>query len=138
MFGGASLCSGQINLEEALTILRPVLQDPSIIKIGQNIKYDTKIFARYNVNLTPVDDTMLLSYAINGGKHNHGMDYLSERYLDHKPISIKSLLGSGKSAITFDKVPISDAVNYAAEDADITLRLWKPVSYTHLTLPTQA
>ena len=96
LFGGASLCSGQINLEEALTILRPVLQDPSIIKIGQNIKYDTKIFARYNVNLTPVDDTMLLSYAINGGKHNHGMDYLSERYLDHKPISIKSLLGSGK------------------------------------------
>ena len=125
LFGGASLCSGQINLEEALTILRPVLQDSSIIKIGQNIKYDTKIFARYNVNLTPVDDTMLLSYAINGGKHNHGMDYLSERYLDHKPISIKSLLGSGKSAITFDKVPISDAVNYAAEDADITLRLWK-------------
>ena len=125
LFGGASLCSGQINLEEALTILRPVLQDPSIIKIGQNIKYDTKIFARYNINLTPVDDTMLLSYAINGGKHNHGMDYLSERYLDHKPISIKSLLGSGKSAITFDKVPISDAVNYAAEDADITLRLWK-------------
>ena len=125
LFGGASLCSGQINLEEALTILRPVLQDPSIIKIGQNIKYDTKIFARYNVNLTPVDDTMLLSYAINGGKHNHGMDYLSERYLDHKPISIKSLLGSGKSAITFDKVPIGDAVNYAAEDADITLRLWK-------------
>ena len=125
LFGGASLCSGQINLEEALTILRPVLQDPSIIKIGQNIKYDTKIFARYDVNLTPVDDTMLLSYAINGGKHNHGMDYLSERYLDHKPISIKSLLGSGKSAITFDKVPISDAVNYAGEDADITLRLWK-------------
>ena len=125
LFGGASLCSGQINLEEALTILRPVLQDSSIIKIGQNIKYDSKIFARYNVNLTPVDDTMLLSYAINGGKHNHGMDYLSERYLDHKPISIKSLLGSGKSAITFDKVPISDAVNYAAEDADITLRLWK-------------
>ncbi|MGB1344670.1 MAG: DNA polymerase I [Amylibacter sp.] len=125
LFGGASLCSGQINLEEVLTILRPVLQDSSIIKIGQNIKYDTKIFARYNINLTPVDDTMLLSYAINGGKHNHGMDYLSERYLDHKPISIKSLLGTGKSAITFDKVPISDAVNYAAEDADITLRLWK-------------
>ncbi|MDA8811686.1 DNA polymerase I [Amylibacter sp.] len=125
LFGGASLCSGQINLEEVITILRPVLQDSSIIKIGQNIKYDTKIFARYNINLTPVDDTMLLSYAINGGKHNHGMDYLSERYLDHKPISIKSLLGTGKSAITFDKVPISDAVNYAAEDADITLRLWK-------------
>lgn len=125
LFGGASLCEGQIKLEEALTILRPVLEDSSILKIGQNIKYDTKIFARYNVSLAPVDDTMLLSYAINGGKHNHGMDYLSERYLDHKPISIKTLLGSGKSAITFDKVSISDAVKYAAEDADITLRLWK-------------
>ncbi|MDB0001036.1 DNA polymerase I [Amylibacter sp.] len=124
LFGGASLCNGQINLDEALEILRPVLQDPSIIKIGQNVKYDTKIFARYDVNLAPVDDTMLLSYAINGGKHNHGMDYLSERYLNHKPISIKTLLGSGKSAITFDKVSINDAVNYAAEDADITLRLW--------------
>jgi len=125
LFGGASLCNGQINLDEALETLRPVLQDPSIIKIGQNVKYDTKIFARYDVNLAPVDDTMLLSYAINGGKHNHGMDYLSERYLNHKPISIKTLLGSGKSAITFDKVSINDAVNYAAEDADITLRLWK-------------
>ena len=125
LFGGASLCNGQINLDEALEILRPVLQDPSIIKIGQNVKYDTKIFARYDVNLAPVDDTMLLSYAINGGKHNHGMDYLSERYLNHKPISIKTLLGSGKSAITFDKVSTNDAVNYAAEDADITLRLWK-------------
>jgi len=125
LFGGTSLCNGQINLDEVLEILRPVLQDPSIIKIGQNVKYDTKIFARYDVNLAPVDDTMLLSYAINGGKHNHGMDYLSERYLNHKPISIKTLLGSGKSAITFDKVSINDAVNYAAEDADITLRLWK-------------
>ena len=125
LFGGASLCEGQIKLEEALTILRPALEDSSILKIGQNIKYDTKIFARYDVSLAPVDDTMLLSYAINGGKHNHGMDYLSERYLDHKPISIKTLLGSGKSAITFDKVSISDAVKYAAEDADITLRLWK-------------
>ena len=125
LFGGAALCEGQIKLEEALTILRPVLEDSSILKIGQNIKYDTKIFARYDVSLAPVDDTMLLSYAINGGKHNHGMDYLSERYLDHKPISIKTLLGSGKSAITFDKVSISDAVKYAAEDADITLRLWK-------------
>ena len=68
---------------------------------------------------------MLLSYAMHGGLHNHGMDALSERYLDHSPISIKTLIGSGKSAITFDKVKIEDAVTYAAEDADITLRLWK-------------
>lgn len=125
LFGGAALAAGQIPLDEALAILRPVLQDPSIMKIGQNMKYDAKIFARYDVAIAPVDDTMLLSYAVNGGKHNHGMDYLSERYLDHKPISIKTILGTGKSAITFDKVKIEDAVKYAAEDADITLRLWQ-------------
>ena len=77
------------------------------------------------MNIGPVDDTMLLSYALHGGMHNHGMDALSERYLDHKPISIKTLLGTGKSAITFDRVTIDDAVKYAAEDADITLRLWQ-------------
>ena len=125
LFGGSSLVEGQMNLDEALKILRPVLQDTSIIKIGQNMKYDAKIFARYEVAIAPVDDTMLLSYALNGGKHNHGMDYLSERYLEHKPISIKTVLGAGKSAITFDKVGIDDAVKYAAEDADITLRLWQ-------------
>ncbi|GLQ35229.1 DNA polymerase I [Amylibacter marinus] len=125
LFGGDNLAEGQIPLEQALEILRPVLQDPSIMKIGQNIKYDTKIMARYDVAIAPVDDTMLLSYAQHGGLHNHGMDALAERYLDHKPISIKTLLGTGKSAITFDRVPIVDAVKYAAEDADITLRLWQ-------------
>ncbi len=125
LFGGAALAEGQMPLDEALAILRPVLQDPSIMKIGQNMKYDAKILARYDVAIAPVDDTMLLSYAINGGKHNHGMDYLANRYLEHEPISIKTLLGTGKSAITFDKVPVDDAVKYAAEDADITLRLWQ-------------
>ena len=125
LFGGAALAEGQMPLDEALAILRPMLQDPSIMKIGQNMKYDAKILARYDVAIAPVDDTMLLSYALNGGKHNHGMDYLSNRYLEHEPISIKSVLGTGKSAITFDKVPIDDAVKYAAEDADITLRLWQ-------------
>ncbi|PCH98851.1 MAG: DNA polymerase I [Rhodobacteraceae bacterium] len=125
LFGGASLAQGQMPLDEALAMLRPVLQDPSIIKIGQNMKYDVKIMSRYDVEMAPVDDTMLLSYALNGGKHNHGMDALAERYLDHKAISIKTLLGTGKSAITFDYVPIEDAVKYAAEDADVTLRLWQ-------------
>ena len=109
----------------ALEMLKPVLQDPAILKIGQNMKYDAKILHRYGVDIAPIDDTMLMSYALHGGLHNHGMDTLSERYLDHKPIPIKPLLGAGKSAITFDKVPISDAVPYAAEDADITLRLWQ-------------
>jgi len=125
LFGGNKLASNQIPLEEALAVLKPILEDPSVIKIGQNIKHDMKIMSRYNINIFPIDDTMLLSYALNGGAHNHGMDSLSNRYLDHSPISIKSILGTGKSAITFDQVPVAEALNYAAEDADITLRLWK-------------
>ncbi len=124
LFGGAGLAEGQIPMDEALEILRPVLEDDSILKIGQNMKYDMKILRRNGIDITMFDDTMLLSNALHGGLHGHGMDSLSERYLDHKPISIKTLLGTGKSAITFDKVPIEDAVKYAAEDADITLRLW--------------
>ncbi|MGI9370573.1 MAG: DNA polymerase I, partial [Ruegeria sp.] len=125
LFGSDALAEGQMPLDEALTLLKPVLEDPSILKIGQNMKYDAKIFARYGVNVAPIDDTMLMSYAMHGGEHGHGMDTLSERYLGHTPIPIKPLLGSGKSAITFDKVPIDEATAYAAEDADITLRLWK-------------
>jgi DNA polymerase I len=125
LFGSGELIEGQMSTEAALELLRPVLQDPSIIKIGQNMKYDAKIFARYGVDVAPIDDTMLMSYALHGGLHNHGMDALSTRYLDHTPIPIRPLLGSGKSAITFDKVPIDKAVPYAAEDADVTLRLWQ-------------
>ncbi len=125
LFGSDELAEGQMPVTTALEMLKPVLEDPAIMKIGQNMKYDAKIFARQGIDVAPIDDTMLMSYALNGGKHNHGMDTLSERYLDHTPIPIKPLLGGGKSAITFDKVPISDAVPYAAEDADITLRLWQ-------------
>ena len=125
LFGSDELAAGQMDLQEALTLLKPVLEDPSVLKIGQNMKYDAKIFARVGIEISPIDDTMLMSYAMNAGLHNHGMDGLSERYLNHKPIEIKSLLGTGKSAITFDRVPIEDAVRYAAEDADITLRLWQ-------------
>ncbi len=107
------------------TMLKPLLEDPAVMKIGQNMKYDAKIFARYGVEVAPIDDTMLISYAQHAGLHNHGMDALSERYLGHTPIPIKPLLGSGKSAVTFDRVPIDEAVKYAAEDADITLRLWQ-------------
>ena len=125
LFDNFQLVEGQLDLEYVLDCLRPVLTDDSILKIGQNIKYDAKVLSRYGIEVTAFDDTMLLSYAMHGGLHNHGMDALSERYLDHSPISIKTLIGSGKSAITFDKVKIEDAVTYAAEDADITLRLWK-------------
>ncbi|MEX0306404.1 MAG: DNA polymerase I [Ruegeria sp.] len=125
LFGSDALAEGQMPLDEAVNLLKPVFEDPSILKIGQNMKYDAKIFKRYGVDVAPIDDTMLMSYAMHGGEHGHGMDTLSERYLSHTPIPIKPLLGSGKSAITFDKVPIDEATAYAAEDADITLRLWK-------------
>jgi DNA polymerase-1 len=125
LFGSNELAEGQMGLDEALAMLKPVLEDDSILKIGQNMKYDAKILARYDVAVAPIDDTMLLSYALHAGLHNHGMDALSERYLGHSPIPIKELIGTGKSAITFDKVPLEKATAYAAEDADITLRLWK-------------
>ncbi|MGJ8603148.1 MAG: DNA polymerase I [Marivita sp.] len=124
LFGSDALAEGQIPLDDALAALRPLLEDPAVIKIGQNMKYDTKIMSRYGVDVQPIDDTMLMSYAMNAGLHSHGMDTLSERYLGHTPIPIKELLGSGKSQITFDRVPIEQATPYAAEDADITLRLW--------------
>ena len=125
LFGGAELAANQLPLNIALDALTPMLQDPSILKIGQNMKYDIKIFAGLGVDVAPIDDTMLMSYAMHGGLHNHGMDGLSERYLNHTPIPIKPLLGTGKSAITFDRVPVDDATKYAAEDADITLYLWQ-------------
>ena len=125
LFGSDTLLEGQIPMQQALDLLKPVLEDDSVLKIGQNMKYDAKIFSRYGIEVAPIDDTMLMSYAMHGGEHGHGMDTLSERYLGHTPIPIKPLLGSGKAAITFDRVPLEEAVSYAAEDADITLRLWK-------------
>ncbi|SDX24861.1 DNA polymerase I [Litoreibacter albidus] len=125
LFGSDAAAEGQMPLQEALDLLKPMLEDESILKIGQNMKYDAKIFNRYGIDLAQFDDTMLISYAQNAGLHGHGMDALSERYLGHTPIPIKSLLGTGKSQITFDRVPIDDATPYAAEDADITLRLWQ-------------
>jgi len=125
LFGGTARAEGQMDLDAALALLKPVLEDDSILKIGQNMKYDFKIFARHGIRVVPIDDTMLMSYAMFSGLHNHGMDALSDRYLNHQPIPIKDLIGSGKSQITFDKVAIDTATRYAAEDADITLRLWQ-------------
>ncbi len=125
LFGGTARAEGQMDMDAALALLKPVLEDGSILKIGQNMKYDFKIFARHGIRVAPIDDTMLMSYAMFSGLHNHGMDALSDRYLNHQPIPIKDLIGSGKSQITFDKVAIDTATRYAAEDADITLRLWQ-------------
>jgi len=123
LLGAAARAPGQMGLEEALEILRPMLADPATLKIGQNLKYDIKVLARHGVTVDPIDDTMLLSYAQFSGLHGHGMDALSKRLLDHEPIPIKALLGSGKGQITFDRVALDKAAPYAAEDADVTLRL---------------
>ncbi len=125
LFGGDVPQPDQIDFDAALALLKPVLEDDAILKIGQNVKYDAKILARHGIRLAPIDDSMLLSYALHAGLHTHGMDQLSDRYLGHVPIPIKQLLGSGKSARTFAAVPISEATPYAAEDADVTLRLWQ-------------
>ena len=125
LFGSDDLAEGQIPMEDALAVLKPLLEDPAVMKIGQNMKYDAKIMARLGITVAPIDDTMLMSYAMNAGLHSHGMDTLAERYLGHTPIPIKDLLGTGKSQITFDRVPIDKATPYAAEDADVTLRLWQ-------------
>ncbi|ULB08510.1 DNA polymerase I [Cereibacter azotoformans] len=125
LFGSLDLVADQIPLDLALSMLKPVLEDDAILKIGQNMKYDAKIFARHGIRVAPIDDTMLMSYAMHAGRHGHGMDELCDTYLGHKPIAIKTLLGSGKSQITFDRVPVDQAVCYAAEDADVTLRLWR-------------
>jgi DNA polymerase-1 len=121
-FGGGSL--DQLKQADVLAALQDVLEHPGILKIGQNLKYDLTIFARLGINLAPIDDTMLMSYALDSGRNGHGMDELAELHLGLKPISFKDVAGSGKSQVTFDLVPIDQATAYAAEDADITLRLW--------------
>ena len=124
MFGAGRL-PNQLEVREALALLKPLLENPAVLKIAQNIKYDWLVLSRYNVEITPFDDTMLLSYVLDAGRGKHGMDALSESILGHSPIPFKEVCGTGKSKITFDKVPIDKATSYAAEDADITLRLWK-------------
>ncbi len=115
----------QMPLDEALGLIKPLLEDPGVLKIGQNLKYDALLLARYGIEIAPIDDTMLLSYALDSGRGGHGMDELSKRHLNHEPIPFKQVAGTGKSQITFDKVPIPQAAEYASEDADVTYRLWR-------------
>ena len=123
LFGG-ELVEDQIPLAQAIALLKPLLEDSSILKVGQNLKYDIEVLKRHGIAVNPIDDTMLMSYVLESGDVGHGMDELSLRHLNHKCISFKDVAGSGKSMITFDRVPIADATAYAAEDADVTLRLW--------------
>ncbi len=114
----------QIAIADAVAILKPLLEDKSVLKIAQNAKYDWQVLKAYDIDVSPVDDTMMLSYVMEAGLHGHGMDELSELYFQHKPIPYKDVAGTGKSQVTFDYVSLEKALDYAAEDADITLRLW--------------
>lgn len=128
LFGGGGLAPGQIGIAEALAALKPLLEDRATLKIGQNIKFDMLVMARHGIHIAPVDDTMLLSYALDGGRGGHGMDDLSERHLAHTCIPFSTVIelapGAKKADKTFAGVPIPKATEYAAEDADVTLRLW--------------
>ncbi len=114
-----------IEKDLVLKKLKPLLEDPSIKKIGQNIKFDFIIFFKYGINMTSMEDTMLMSYVLDAGKNRHNMDTLSEIHLNHKTISFKDLVGTGKKEINFSEVDVEKAKDYAAEDADITFRLYK-------------
>jgi DNA polymerase-1 len=127
LFGGG-LVEGQIGKREALARLKPLLEDGHVLKIGQNIKFDMLVLARHGIALAPHDDTMLLSYVLDSGRWGHGMDDLSERHLGHTCISFDKAMGHApgakKSDKTFAQIPLDKATEYAAEDADVTLRLW--------------
>lgn len=114
----------QIPLSDALGRIKPLLADESVLKIGHNLKYDMSVLRRHDVTIAPFDDTMVMSFNLDAGDHGHGMDELAKLHLDHECLSYKSLTGTGKSQIKFGAVPLADATCYAAEDADVTLRLW--------------
>lgn len=118
------LLEGQIPLTQAVAALKPLLADPGVLKIGQNLKYDLLILERHGLSVSPIEDTMLISYALDAGNNSHGMDKLSELHLGHETIPYAQVAGTGKAQVTFDKVPLDRATDYAAEDADVTLRLW--------------
>lgn len=116
----------QIDIDDAMARLKPLLEDPSILKVAQNGKYDMAVLARHGIQVGPMDDTMLISFTLDGGLHkSHGMDELSKRLLDHEPISFKTVAGTGKAQKSFKHVELTTATCYAAEDADVTLRLYE-------------
>lgn len=125
LFGGNDLLPGQIPVRDAIKHLKPLLEDKAVLKIGQNLKYDWLVLKRHGIEVAPYDDTMLLSYVLDAGRGSHGMDELSKRHLGHETIPFSEVAGSGKNFIGFARVPLDKATAYAAEDADVTLRLWR-------------
>jgi DNA polymerase-1 len=116
----------QIPCEEVVARLKPLLEDPAVLKVAQNAKYDMAVLSRHGIEVGPIEDTMLISFVLEGGLHkSHGMDELSKRWLEHEPISFKTVAGIGKAQKSFKHVALSEATCYAAEDADVTLRLYE-------------
>jgi DNA polymerase-1 len=124
LFAG-SRAPDQLEERDALAALKPLLEDPSVLKVAQNLKYDYQIFALRGIDMTACDDTMLMSYVVDAGKRAHGMDAMAEQWLSHKTLHYGDIAGSGKAQVCFDQVSIEKATEYAAEDADVTLRLWQ-------------
>ncbi len=125
--GGSDLFSDapqQVPMATAIAKLKPLLEDPAVLKIGHNIKYDLNVLARHNIHVAPVDDTMVMSFDLDAGLRNHGMDELALAHFEHSCLSFKDVCGSGKNQLTFNQVSLREATAYAAEDADVTLRLW--------------
>ena len=114
----------QIAVKDALAALKPLLEDPGVLKIGHNIKFDMHVLAREGIDVAPVDDSMVISYVLESAGHGHGMDELAELHIRHNTIKFADVCGSGKNQITFDRVPLDKATAYAAEDADVTRRLY--------------
>src|SRR3984893_17038819 len=123
LFAG-DLASDQIPESLALAAMKPLLEDESILKVGQNLKFDWLVFAQRGIEMTPQDDTMLMSYVLDAGRSDHGLEPLAQRYFGHKTIDYNEVTGSGKARLEFDNVTIEKAAESAAEDADVTLRLW--------------
>lgn len=115
----------QIDFDTAIGLLKPMLEDPGVLKVGQNIKYDMQVMARYGVEISPVDDTMVLSYVLEAGLHGHGLDELAALHLGHTNIKYSEVAGTGKKQIGFAEVPLEAALDYAAEDAEVTGRLYR-------------
>ena len=113
----------QLPVAEVVAKLKPLLEDPAVLKVGHNLKFDIQVFGSHGIRLSPIDDTMLISYVLETGLHGHGMDELSKLHCDYTPITYDQVTGTGKSRVTFDRVPLDKATEYAAEDADVTLRL---------------
>ena len=114
-----------IKKEVVIKKLKKLLEDPSVKKIGQNIKFDFIVLFNHGITLSAMEDTMLMSYVLDAGKNRHNMDTLSELHLGHKTISFKEMVGTGKKEINFSEVEVDKAKDYAAEDADVTFRLYK-------------